>query len=42
MYDNNIAGGPAFGGPGGEPGIDFALFSLAPGSVSLTLPASLP
>ncbi|MCP3903407.1 MAG: hypothetical protein GY715_07200 [Planctomycetes bacterium] len=35
MFDNNIQGGPAFGGPGGEPHIDYALFSLAPGSVSL-------
>jgi hypothetical protein len=35
MYDNNIQGGPAWGGPGPEPTIDYALFSLAPGSVSL-------
>jgi hypothetical protein len=35
MYDNNIQGGPAFGGPGAEPGIDYALFSLAPGSMAL-------
>jgi hypothetical protein len=35
MYDNGIPGGPAFGGPGAEPTIDYALFSLAPGSVSL-------
>jgi hypothetical protein len=35
VYDNNILGGPNWGGPGGEPGIDYALFSLAPGSVSL-------
>jgi hypothetical protein len=35
MYDNNIQGGPAWGGPGPEPTIDYALFSLAPGSMSL-------
>jgi cysteine-rich repeat protein len=35
MFDNNVVGGPAYGGPGGEPGIDYALFSLAPGSLSL-------
>ncbi|MHC5114379.1 MAG: hypothetical protein ACYTGP_08125 [Planctomycetota bacterium] len=35
VFDNNIQGGPAFGGPGAEAHIDFALFSLAPGSASL-------
>jgi hypothetical protein len=35
MYDHHIQGGPAWGGPGGEFGIDYALFSLAPGSASL-------
>ncbi len=37
MFDNNAFGGPANGGPGAEPGIDYALFSLAPGSASLAL-----
>jgi hypothetical protein len=36
MYDNHIQGGPFWGGPGGEPGIDYALFSLAPSSFSLS------
>jgi hypothetical protein len=36
MYDNGIPGGPAWGGPGAEPGIDYALFSLAPSSFSLS------
>jgi len=36
MYDNHIPGGPNWGGPGGEPGIDYALFSLAPSSFSLS------
>jgi hypothetical protein len=35
MFDRAIPGGPATGGPGAQPGIDFALFSLAPGSVTL-------
>jgi hypothetical protein len=35
MFDNGAPGGPANGGPGGEPVIDYALFSLAPGSASL-------
>lgn len=35
LWDNNIPLGPAWGGPGGEPGIDYALFSLAPGSMTL-------
>ncbi len=37
VFDRNVPGGPAWGGPGGEPGIDYALFSLAPGSVSLAM-----
>ncbi|MCP3905986.1 MAG: hypothetical protein GY715_20365 [Planctomycetes bacterium] len=35
VYDLGPVGGPEFGGPGAQPGIDFALFSLAPGSTSL-------
>jgi hypothetical protein len=35
MWDVNLIGGPNFGGPGGEWGLDYALFSLAPGSASL-------
>ena len=35
VFDLNIPGGPANQGPGAEPGIDFALFSLAPGSATL-------
>lgn len=35
LWDNGIPLGPMWGGPGGEPGIDFALFSLANGSSSL-------
>ncbi|TWU29655.1 hypothetical protein [Bythopirellula polymerisocia] len=35
MFDSGLVGGPENGGPGGEPGRDFALFSLAPGSASL-------
>ena len=35
MWDNNIPLGPNWGGPGGEPAIDYALFSLSNGSVSL-------
>jgi len=37
MFDGNLIGGPANGGPGAEPLLDFALFSSAPGSVSLFL-----
>jgi hypothetical protein len=37
MFDRNHLGGPAHGGPGAEPTIDYALFSLAPGSRSLAL-----
>jgi hypothetical protein len=36
VYDNHIQGGPVWGGPGAEPGIDYALFSLAPSSFSLS------
>ena len=35
VFDNGAPGGPAWGGPGAEPIIDYALFSLAPGSASL-------
>lgn len=35
MFDSGFVGGPFNGGPGAEPGLDFALFSLAPGSASL-------
>jgi len=35
MWDRNRLGGPAFGGPGAEPGIDYALFSLSTGSATL-------
>ena len=36
VFDGGMApGGPANGGPGAEPVLDFALFSLAPGSASL-------
>ena len=35
MFDVNQLGGPNWAGPGGESGIDYALFSLAPGSGSL-------
>ena len=36
VWDNNQLGGPANNGPGAEPGIDYALFSLAPGSTTLS------
>ena len=36
VYDNGIPGGPFWGGPGGEPNVDYALFSLAPSSFSLS------
>ncbi len=36
VFDNGELGGQEYGGPGAEPGFDFALFSLAPGSASLT------
>jgi len=36
VWDVGIGqGGPAFNGPGAEPGLDYALFSLSPGSGSL-------
>jgi hypothetical protein len=35
LWDNNIPLGPAWGGPGGEPAIDYAIFSLSNGSASL-------
>lgn len=35
MWDLNLMGGPQWGGPGAQPGIDFALFSLSAGSASL-------
>ena len=35
MWDVHLLGGPNWGGPGGEWGLDYALFSLAPGSASL-------
>jgi hypothetical protein len=37
VYDFGAKGGPAWGGPGGEPGHDYALFSLAPGSGALMM-----
>lgn len=36
VFDSGLLGGPANGGPGAEPFRDFALFSLAPGSASLS------
>ncbi len=36
VFDGGTVGGPSNGGPGAEPGLDFALFSLAPGSLSLS------
>jgi len=35
LWDWNHVGGPHWGGPGGERGIDYALFSLSPGSANL-------
>jgi len=35
LWDNGIPLGPNWGGPGGEPLIDYALFSLSPGSQML-------
>jgi hypothetical protein len=35
VIDRGTVGGPEFGGPGGQPYLDAALFSLAPGSPSL-------
>jgi len=36
MFDVSLIGGPNWSGPGGQGGIDYALFSLAPGSASLS------
>jgi hypothetical protein len=36
VFDHGDLGGPGNDGPGGQPGIDYALFSLAPGSASLS------
>ena len=35
IWDDGMQGSPTWGGPGAEPSLDYALFSLAPGSVSL-------
>ena len=35
VWDNGIPLGPAWGGPGGEPAMDYAIFSLSNGSASL-------
>ncbi len=35
VWDLNLLGGSMWGGPGAQPGIDYALFSLSHGSVSL-------
>lgn len=35
VFDAGAEGGAGNGGPGAQPGIDYALFSLAPGSASL-------
>jgi hypothetical protein len=35
VFDNDQLGGPGFGGPGAQSGVDYALFSLAPGSATL-------
>ncbi|MDG2335369.1 MAG: hypothetical protein P8Q97_14190 [Myxococcota bacterium] len=38
VYRNScLAGSPGCGGPGAQPGVDYAIFSLAPGSPSLTM-----
>jgi hypothetical protein len=36
VFDHAPLGGPDNGGPGGQAGVDYALFSLAPGSASLS------
>jgi len=36
VFDHAALGGPGNGGPGGQAGVDYALFSLAPGSASLS------
>jgi len=35
VWDVGVLGGPVNGGPGAEPALDYALFSLAPGSATL-------
>jgi hypothetical protein len=35
LWDQDLLGGPVFGGPGAQAGVDYALFSLSFGSVSL-------
>lgn len=35
VWDRNLPLGPFWGGPGAEPGVDCAIFSLSPGSASL-------
>ena len=35
VWDDGMPGGPVWGGPGAEPHLDYALFSLAPGSTTL-------
>jgi len=42
VFDGGRLGGPVNNGPGAEPGIDYALFSLAPGSASLAPGALVP
>lgn len=37
VFDNDVVGSVACGGPGAQPAIDVVLFSLAPGSPALTL-----
>jgi hypothetical protein len=37
MWDRDLVGGPMWGGPGAQAGIDYALFSLSHGSASLSL-----
>jgi len=39
MWDRDVLGGTAHGGPGAQAAIDYALFSLGPGSASLGQPA---
>ncbi|MCB9845873.1 MAG: hypothetical protein H6811_07820 [Phycisphaeraceae bacterium] len=40
LFDAGLPLGPAWGGPGGEPAIDYALFSLGPGSATLSFLAA--
>jgi hypothetical protein len=37
VFDHGDLGGPGNAGPGGQSGVDYALFSLAPGSASLAV-----